>query len=126
MPRYKEHLVVAALTSGIVRTVMELQQNPRIKVGELIIKSVSSAVVGGIGGVLPDLIEPAVDPNHRGAGHSVVAGGMLASAHRRIWANPDIDPWFKQIVTDLAVGYGTHLVLDAGTPRGLPLLMRNL
>jgi len=122
----KAHFYGGAAASGLVRVTIELHQNPNISLGELFIKTAFSALVGGIGGVLPDFIEPPDNPHHRGAGHSVAMGGLLASALQKIWANPEIDPWFEQLVTDLAIGYGIHLVLDARPPRGLPLLTRNL
>jgi len=126
MPRYDEHFETAAIVSALARAGLELHRNPRIPPVELVLKSAFSAIVGGVGGVLPDLIEPGNNPNHRGAGHSVGMGALLAYLHREIWANPTIDPGFKQFIADLVFGYVSHLALDAGTPRGLPLIMRNL
>jgi hypothetical protein len=106
---------------------------------------------GWVGGVLPDVLEPAVDPNHRKAAHSVAAGGVLtlarlaewqaacrsaaeAAGHRAIMhplgspersrAEWDVLLWrlVAGALVGLVAGYASHLVLDAGTPRSIPLV----
>jgi membrane-bound metal-dependent hydrolase YbcI (DUF457 family) len=73
--------------------------------------------IGGIGGTLPDLIEPADSPSHRSSAHSYVALGFATNAAFRM-DNP--------IAAILLAGVASHLVLDAGTPAGLPLLARGI
>ena len=126
MPNQDDHFRASATVCGLARAVRELQLNPQAGPGEVLVKAAISALIGGIGGTLPDLIEPATTPHHRGAFHSVAVGGLLASSHGRIRANPNLAPWEKQLLADLMMGFGVHLALDAQTPRGLPLLTRNL
>ena len=126
MSKQSVHFGVAAAVAALTRATKEIRKNPNVELGELLVKTAFSALVGGAGGVLPDLIEPANNPHHRGAFHSVGAGGLLASAHLKVGANPTIAPWQKQLLSDLSIGYGVHLALDAKTPKGLPLVMRNL
>jgi membrane-bound metal-dependent hydrolase YbcI (DUF457 family) len=106
---------------------------------------------GAVGGMLPDLLEPASCPNHRQFAHSVLAGGALATSRVADWRaaccghaeratallrDPSTDSdtrnraeWAACLwhfaagaLTGVVAGYASHLVLDAGTPRGLPLV----
>jgi hypothetical protein len=109
------------------------------------------AVGGWVGGLLPDVFEPATTPNHRKLAHSVVAGGTLTLARLAEWqaacrtearscgahalemalgsnarrrAEWDALAWrfLAGILTGIVAGYASHLMLDAGTAKGLPLL----
>lgn len=119
---------------------------------------------GGCGGyltsMLPDISEPAISSWHRGACHSVTAGGIVcsidklfaqwaeycreqANKHRAIQTVQDpitgetrpVVPltlvqqlaqlfwsFLAGLLNGLVPGYISHLVLDAGTPRGIPFL----
>jgi inner membrane protein len=98
--------------------------------------------LGGLGGSRgPDLLEPAIHPHHRqfahsaavlAAGSSVVFGRAMVLQHELARsAAHEADPLLcvlKQLGSGVAVGlpagYGSHLVADAMTPRGIPLLGR--
>lgn len=77
------------------------------------------------GAKLPDILEPAIHSHHRAFCHSLVfAGGM-------VWAIKKLREWkpetaehrlLKAACLGALVGYGSHLVLDASTPRGLPIV----
>lgn len=80
----------------------------------------ASTAIGGAVGILADVIEPAINPNHRAFFHSVsFAGGIVYATH-----GPHTQDWKPE---QRAVGrlvcycYVSHLVADAITPRGLPL-----
>lgn len=74
---------------------------------------------------LPDILEPAIHPNHRQFFHSVAFASLLGVAGYKIYKwNPD-NPFDEAIRFALmvAVGaYGIHLLLDASTPKSLPLI----
>ncbi|MGC9985515.1 MAG: metal-dependent hydrolase [Polyangia bacterium] len=60
--------------------------------GQRTLRRAVEAVGGGLGGyvgaALPDLLEPAISPRHRGVGHSFTAGtGIVAAAakHATTW-----------------------------------------
>jgi membrane-bound metal-dependent hydrolase YbcI (DUF457 family) len=76
MPRRYVHEVVGVLAGGVA-AIYVARRNAEKPLAAII--QVTSAFVGGLhGGRLPDLIEPAEDPGHRGFAHSwtvVVAGG---------------------------------------------------
>jgi len=89
--------------------------------------SFGEAVLAGLisagGAAAPDLIEPAVHPNHRSFAHSLLAGGSIAkglhSLHR---PSVQLAPEERFVAFFLGVGYLSHLFLDGRTPRGLPLV----
>lgn len=83
-------------------------------------------VLGAVlGAKLPDILEPAVHSHHRAFFHSIAFAGGL------IWAVKKLREWepttaehrlLKAACLGALVGYGSHLALDATTPRSLPLL----
>jgi len=82
---------------------------------------------GALCGSLPDLLEPACHPNHRQFFHSVTCGLLLAVGIRRVstW-NPE-ERWEQWVrIAALAAGsaYLIHLIMDATTPKSLPVLGR--
>lgn len=74
---------------------------------------------------LPDILEPAVHPNHRQFFHSVAFASLLGIAGYKVYKwNPD-NPFDEAVrfVLMVAIGaYGIHLLLDASTPKSLPLI----
>ncbi|HET8924795.1 MAG TPA: metal-dependent hydrolase [Candidatus Acidoferrum sp.] len=119
MANAKTHVGVAAGV-GIASYVLYCTYNQRkFDFGEALL-AVGACVLGG---VAPDGLEPALNPWHRSLGHSVSAGAVSAGAVARSWTASGSGPGSNFLLLFFALGYFTHLVLDAGTPRGLPLLM---
>jgi hypothetical protein len=108
---------------------------------------------GGAAGLLPDVLEPAFTPMHRGVAHSVTALGLLTQipavqarehcrAQAMAWRNyaaslpvgcaehthAETKAWWWHFAAGACVaapvGYAVHLLLDARTPCGLPLMFR--
>lgn len=84
------------------------------------------AMVGGgiVGAKLPDILEPAIHSHHRAFFHSLVMAGGIAWAIQKILSRSRETPGqrlFRAAVLGIAVGYVSHLALDALTPRGLPI-----
>jgi len=80
---------------------------------------------GAFGGRLPDMLEPAVHPNHRGLLHSIAALGIAAWTVRELWLWQPTEPLQKTlraVLIGIAVGYGTHLLVDSATPKSIPLI----
>lgn len=78
-----------------------------------------AGLAGSIIGLLPDLIEPATNPNHRKFFHSaIMTGGLLL-----LTQNPDLkhNPITKEAIEIAGYSYLSHLLLDSFTPKGLPL-----
>jgi membrane-bound metal-dependent hydrolase YbcI (DUF457 family) len=80
------------------------------------------AVIGGVVfGCLPDLLEPANSPCHRGLFHSVGCGGAVFygafGTHTEAWESED-----RMKIRSMALSYLSHLYLDSKTPMSLPVL----
>lgn len=80
-------------------------------------------VVGGIiGGLVPDRLEPPVDPNHRGTFHSVGSGVGLAFGTSLLSKATSNHKFISGFIHGLTVGYILHLVSDAMTPAGIRII----
>lgn len=110
-------------------------------------------MAGGVGGRIPDVLDPPIHPNHRGIYHSVamgciaLCGAILTvkaleylyqrhcqtrtrsrgpqTTHESSGSSSGIS--LKQaavgaVILALLAGILSHLVADAGTPKGLPVL----
>lgn len=112
------------------------------------LEALAGAVGGWIGGALPDWIDPAHSPNHRSTGHSLLGAGsalVFSVVRLRLWqcwfrrqaeaaqsrATAEGATWSLEatlchalsgLIAGLIAGYIGHLVDDAGTPCGLPIL----
>ena len=74
---------------------------------------------------LPDLLEPALHPNHRKFFHSVVAYAALGYGLHRLYRWETQDEWQRLLRTvGLVAGaaYLAHLTRDAFTTKSLPLI----
>jgi len=121
MSNRNPHLLVGCL-SGVGLYLLSNQKNTEEKsFGEL-------ACVGGasaIGGIMPDLLEPATNPNHRTFFHSVAFGILLGYGVKKghdLIKNKEWGKLVLLIITAFSVGYFSHLLLDGMTPKGLPIL----
>lgn len=76
---------------------------------------------GGLAGLLPDIFEPATDPNHRRFFHSMIfGGGAIYATHGEHSAKWDSNS--RAFVQALSWCYLSHLGGDATTPRGIPII----
>lgn len=76
-------------------------------------------------GTLPDILEPALHPNHRQAFHSVAFGALLGMGLYKVYCRePGTLPetMMRSAVLVAGTAYLVHLVMDATTRKSLPLL----
>lgn len=147
MPNRGVHLQWSAAAGGAVAALMAHGLPPEYFLAE-VLGGVASA---GLAGLLPDVLEPAVTPMHRGIAHSVTTLGLLtqipafqAREHCRAQATAyrmqaaalpvgcaeraraERQAWWWHVAAGACiaapVGYAAHLLLDAQTPRSLPLM----
>ncbi|KQW69841.1 metal-dependent hydrolase [Methylibium sp. Root1272] len=74
---------------------------------------------------LPDILEPAVHPNHRRFFHSITTATALACLMHRVYKWEAEDEWKRLARVLLLVGGGAylaHLARDALTAKSLPLI----
>jgi membrane-bound metal-dependent hydrolase YbcI (DUF457 family) len=78
------------------------------------------SLAGGAAASLPDLLEPAFSPNHRGFFHSLTAAALVAygisGRHTQ-----RLGVLGKMVLWVLGLGYLSHLAADATTPKSLPI-----
>lgn len=119
MPDLRTHFVVSGTVGvGTYLLMCQYYQRPP-RLDELLVCTGTSL----LSGIVPDTLEPALNPNHRAIGHSVALGAGLAQL--AISTCGETGEWeeFQKILLAVAiVSYVSHLVADAFTPKGLPLL----
>ena len=120
MASLKEHAWLGAGTGVLTYILMCRYYDRSFDFGEML----GCAAVSTAAAMVPDILEPALTPNHRNVAHSFVAGsGLLSFARHRCGAdNRDWEELQKILWAAATTGYLSHLLADACTPRGLPLL----
>lgn len=74
---------------------------------------------------LPDVLEPVAHPNHRQFFHSLAFTGMLGMAAHKAYCWETDNQFDEAVRFVVLVGVGAylvHLLLDAGTPKALPMI----
>jgi membrane-bound metal-dependent hydrolase YbcI (DUF457 family) len=82
----------------------------------------TSTILGAAAGSLPDMIEPATGPKHRGLFHSTSLGFGLTYLLRKVANSETLSREEKLVSAILGMGYLSHLSLDSRTSQGLPLI----
>lgn len=147
MPGRRTHKVVGAVSGASYALYRGREQSQ----GDQLLEVIGGGIGGAVGGMLPDVLEPAVTPNHRGFAHSALFGAGVVSAQLDEWSEwcrrkadyyrdlqfrTQSEPltqalaWLVEMLLRVAAGflygvqagYASHLVLDAMTPRSLPLV----
>jgi membrane-bound metal-dependent hydrolase YbcI (DUF457 family) len=88
---------------------------------------VVASTMGWACGTLPDLLEPATNPNHRQLLHSILFAGFLCYGLNRLydWEPRTESERVRKYALLFAGGAnGIHLVMDAMTPKSLPVIGR--
>ena len=130
MPRYREHQrhgrIVGSLvgaTGNIFSQSLRLDRQPGtpFDLGEVVACGLVGALVGEKGATAPDWIEPGTSSWHRSTAHSWTALGAVA------WVTVQVVQSGTPGAVKLCAGvwgatYVVHLLADAETPRGLPIV----
>ena len=129
MPNKGTHIAAGAGLGALVLGIWDIiDQNQKIQRGEqaeldwgsVAVNSFIGLVIGGAFGVLPDVLEPATNFNHRRFFHSLTFAISAAGGIHQLLTRIE-NPMVRRLVIVAAVGYGSHLGLDAQTVQGLPL-----
>ena len=118
MPNTKTHFLVGAAIGAVAYCIIKKSQDQPIELPGLF----GMGLVGGVAGLLPDIIEPATSPNHRELAHSFAALIAVGAGINNLNERQDMDSAQKGLWNILALGYISHLFLEAGTPAGLPII----
>ena len=115
------HKLVAAASIGVILGHLEeTNQEPSPK--PLIGAGLAALLTN-----LPDLLEPALHPQHRQFFHSVAFVGLIGLAGYKLYTWEPDDDWERVLRFLLLVGCGAvfvHLAMDALTKRPLPWVGR--
>jgi inner membrane protein len=120
MANTKAHIGGGAVCGMVTYAAMCKQLDRPADLGELLL-CLSAGIVGGLA---PDILEPAISPHHRSVAHSIT-GGLSLWAYVQSRCGQENQGWnefAKILFASFAAGYFSHLALDLYTPSGLPLL----
>lgn len=118
MPNAKIHMFVD-LGVGMTSSLLHRSKHPVSH------HTVIAPVVGAFMGRLPDILEPLFHPNHRQFFHGVKVLTLLSTGLIKVYQwGPDesFEKFVRGVILIGGIAYLSHLMLDASTPKGLPLL----
>ena len=118
MPNKGEHALIGALIGFGGYVVAKRILDEEVNWGN----ALCWGAIGAWVAILPDILEPAISPNHRTVAHSLVTGGALLYTTKKVWDNPELTSEQKAGASALIGAYLSHLVADSVTPAGLPIL----
>jgi len=111
------------LVGGAVVLGLYIIQKKLIQQEDLTLKGVvGSFAAGAVLGLGADILEPAKHPNHRQFFHSVGFSGLMLWARDGVRKSPTIDEVSKRYFDWALCAYGSHLLCDSQTPKGLPFI----
>lgn len=114
------HLIVGGL-SGLSVALCDKDNKAEMTHNPLL-----ATAIGTLFGKLPDILEPALNnPHHRQFYHSIVILAVLGYGVKKAseWKPEDnLGALSRGLVLFAGVGYISHLLLDATTPRSLLIL----
>ncbi len=127
MPNFSTHCKAgffAGAGCGLIFALKEQKHNENINWLKMLEYTLLGALGGLAGSALPDILEPAIHPNHRGMAHSAVVGSGIFIKAIKSWTANSSQPQNAETVIPkaFAVGYLSHLFLDGKTPKGLPFV----
>ena len=118
MSNAKTHFLVGAAIGAGLYCLMKKSHDQPIELPGLL----GMGLAGGVAGLLPDIIEPATSPNHRELAHSFATLIAIVAGINNLNERQGMEAAQKGLWNTLALGYVSHLLLDAGTPAGLPII----
>ncbi|UCF45076.1 MAG: metal-dependent hydrolase [Candidatus Bathyarchaeota archaeon] len=84
--------------------------------------SILSLIGGAFFGLLPDILEPATNPNHRSFFHSMSLLLLIGSLNIKLFQNEKLTEEQKLFLSLISGSYCSHLIADSQTKKSLPLL----
>ena len=121
MPTRNTHLLLRFVFGVAGYTITKLIQKEELSHLSLII----AGAAGAVAGELPDILEPALYPNHRSHAHSIVTGigiSYVATKLPTLELLESVNSDTKAILVGATCGYISHLLADGTTKKGLPII----
>ena len=85
-------------------------------------EALGAALLGALLGILPDSLEPAHSPRHRSLLHSFTVLGLGFPTTQAVVTSQALTPENAKWLKIAWAAYASHLVVDAFSPSGLPVL----
>lgn len=121
MPNAATHRFGAALVVGGFSAYSEYK-----KKGENTATPLAHSAFAAVCGTLPDILEPALNPNHRRFFHSFGFAGLLGyglyQLHQKWQPQDEVEKVAKNVALIAGSAYLIHLAMDSTTPKSLPLI----
>ncbi len=118
MPNAAAHKLGAALAVGAVTAAGTHNDE------KTVVKTATASILAYHLGTLPDLLEPATNPNHRQFFHSLAFLGLVGAGMYKLykWETEDeMDKLIRFALLTAGGAYVTHLLMDSSTSKGLPI-----
>jgi len=118
MPSSKVHAITGVVTSVGVYGIWKTEKEERFSFVELFI----ATLLGITFACLPDILEPASNPNHRQFFHSILVLAILIGLLFIIFKKSGKENEFPDVLLKIiTASYASHLVLDFRTQKCLPI-----
>jgi membrane-bound metal-dependent hydrolase YbcI (DUF457 family) len=117
MPNAKAHFL-GGIAAGVATGLLTDDKSGVIP------RTALATLASSAGAKLPDLLEPAIHPNHRAKFHSLMTLAVVGYGTKQFFEWRPTDPLERAIrivLLGLSGGYTSHLFMDMGTPKSLPL-----
>jgi membrane-bound metal-dependent hydrolase YbcI (DUF457 family) len=121
MPNFTPHLVTGGATGLSLEVIRKIKENKPLEPEDLLRLTLSLSL-SCIGGILPDVLEPAIHPRHRKFFHSILFIIIIGIAIYYLFKSEELDDILKWSFTAFSIAIIAHIVLDGFTPAGLPVL----
>jgi membrane-bound metal-dependent hydrolase YbcI (DUF457 family) len=119
MARRITHMAIGAS----ITLTLYIIYNKLIKKKELTLGGIAGSLgIGIIGGTFPDSVEPATNPNHRHFFHSIAFSLAIILGRKKLYEILGLNEEIKRYFDWFLSAYGSHLICDAQTPKGLPFV----
>jgi inner membrane protein len=118
MANAREHTVAGLVAGTAAYFLWKSAVGEQFQFGHLLL----AACTGAGAGLFADLVEPALHSHHRKFFHSVAFGTVGSLAVTNVWNDGNTSQMLLLMSLAAGCGHGSHLLLDAITPRGLPLI----
>ncbi|TGK12929.1 metal-dependent hydrolase [Leptospira stimsonii] len=114
----RSHQIVGWL-AGLFKVALEDQNRTDLTANKRLERLIIGAGLGAVGGMIPDILEPADHPHHRQTAHSLAFALLLFGLNSQA---KKYYPDASLALDSLFVGYASHLGLDSTTPMGIPFI----
>jgi membrane-bound metal-dependent hydrolase YbcI (DUF457 family) len=135
MPSGKAHVIAGTVCGAVGSVAIQgwVHKNKELDLSQMLISTGTGAALSR----LPDILEPATDPNHRAFFHSFAFGGLLGFGGVKAWnkikakraerqalriEEISLEELLLGLVIIAIAAFLLHLLMDAFTKKGLPLI----